>query len=145
VETIIVVKNRHQDYTIISFVVPKFISALRRGLNQNMFSIDGTMTSRKIPSLSEAMLYTGPFCMIRWSLKYTHIKTYEVNFNIYLKHTKSVISYLQMECNTQTTNVSTESSGKPQTRDPLPEKSGCTVKEPSRPNKRVNAVLRAVA
>jgi hypothetical protein len=51
-----------------------------------------------------------------------------------------------MECNTQTTNVSTEASGKPQTRDPIPEKLGCTEKEPSRPKtKRANAVLRAVA
>jgi hypothetical protein len=49
-----------------------------------------------------------------------------------------------MECNTQTTNVSTSVSGKPQTRDPIPEKSGCTEKEPSRPKKRANAVLRAV-
>jgi hypothetical protein len=53
--------------------------------------------------------------------------------------------FLQMECNTQTTNVSTEASGKPQTRDPIPEKSGCTEKEPSRPKKRAIAVLRAVA
>jgi hypothetical protein len=50
-----------------------------------------------------------------------------------------------MECNTQTTNVSTEASDKPQTRDPIPAKSGCTEKEPSRPKKRANAVLRAVA
>jgi hypothetical protein len=39
----------------------------------------------------------------------------------------------------------TEASGKPQTRDPIPEKSGCMEKEPSRPKKRANAVLRAVA
>jgi len=139
------INNRHQNYTVSSLVVPKFTSALRRGLNKNMFSIDDTMTFRKIPSLSEAMLYTCPFCMIRWNLKYTHTKTYEVNFNIYLKHTKSDMYFLQMECNTQTTNVSTEASGKPQTRDPIPEKSDCMEKQPSRPKKRANAVLRAVA
>jgi hypothetical protein len=53
--------------------------------------------------------------------------------------------FLHAEGNTQTTNVSTEASGKPQTHDPIPEKSGCTEIEPSRPKKRANPVLHAVA
>jgi hypothetical protein len=49
-----------------------------------------------------------------------------------------------MECNAQTTDVSTEVSGKPEARDPISEKSGCTEKIHLGQN-RANDFIRAAA
>ena len=91
-DTVLVICNCHQDYTIEAFVVVIFTSIIW-GINKDKLSINGSTTQREIPSITKTDCF--PFFMAAWQLTkklYNMIHKYCFTLKFYFCFTGSASS-----------------------------------------------------